>query len=272
VISAIGLLVVGAALQSPAQPAQHNAETVAWLLGRRCAECHGPDSEDRRALKRWDAALDLAETARDPNLLVPGDPLESNLLFVIEEGEMPPPDSDVPALSTEELALLRAWIQAGAPVPTGAEVATSGARERPAGWLRSRFVEWLGRFHPMLVHFPIALLFAALGAELASRICARDELRGTATFCLGLGALTAPLSGLLGWFLAENSRHDADDLFWHKWLGVSVMLLSITTLWVARRWPRLRLPLFALLAILVGVTGHYGSTLSFGDSWLRWPR
>ena len=77
----------------------------------KCFKCHGPDREAREA----DLRLDRRESAIDADVIVPGNPAESWILDVVSSDD---PDLRMPAkgdpLSSEEIELLRAWIEDGA--------------------------------------------------------------------------------------------------------------------------------------------------------------
>ena len=87
------------------------------ILSENCFQCHGPDSNARKA----DLRLDTPEEAykdRDGSLaIVPGSPEESLLVELIEstdeDDQMPPPDSNK-SLSQKQRLTLRRWIKEGA--------------------------------------------------------------------------------------------------------------------------------------------------------------
>ena len=130
---------------------------------------------------------------------------------------------------------------------------------------------WLGHFHPLVVHFPIALLSVALLAEALALLLKKAELKIAATFCYTMGALSALPSSAFGWLLAASTSHRGDELMYHRWLGVSVAVLSLLLLRPFYTKPGLRLPILLLLAGLAGATGHLGGSLSYGSDWLDWP-
>ena len=232
----LGLGFAGADAPQGEQPPQDPATAVARLLGERCSDCHRPGSDEPKATRHWPDARDLAKTVQDPELIVAGVPDDSNLFLAISFGDMPPPDSGVAPLSEAEQALVEAWIRDGAAVPTPTALppvsGEAGASpETPSGWMQTSPVRWLSHFHPLVVHFPVALLTAALIAELLAGISGHTGLRTAATFCLALGAFSALPTAGLGWLLAENSSHRGSELFNHRWLGVSTAVLSLLVLW-----------------------------------------
>ena len=83
------------------------------LLSDRCFHCHGPDEASRKAKLR----LDL-ESAAHASVILPGEAAKSELIARLEtqdpDDRMPPPDSGVKALDSEEIQRLKQWIDAGA--------------------------------------------------------------------------------------------------------------------------------------------------------------
>lgn len=131
----------------------------------------------------------------------------------------------------------------------------------------------LGRLHPLLVHFPIALLLAALAAEWrAARAGKRAGPSEAGMFCLLLGALGASAAALSGWLFAEHDPPGAPVLlFRHRWAGVGAAAGAALTLLSAWRWKRgapLARPTRAgllLTAALTGAAGHLGGEMVYGE-------
>jgi hypothetical protein len=90
------------------------ARDIKPLLSDRCFACHGPDEESREGELR----LDVREAAVDW-AIVPGEPGESAVIERIESKDpdlkMPPADSHKKPLTDAEIALVRRWVQDGAP-------------------------------------------------------------------------------------------------------------------------------------------------------------
>jgi mono/diheme cytochrome c family protein len=88
---------------------------IAPILEARCVRCHGPDKV--KAGLRLDSHAAIMAGGRGDPAVVPGKPDESPLLVLAakpadDEERMPPKGEPMTA---DELALVRAWIQAGAP-------------------------------------------------------------------------------------------------------------------------------------------------------------
>ena len=91
------------------------------ILSDKCFACHGPDAKKREASLR----LDIADAAYAPLKetkgafdLVPGKPGESELFKRVTSTDphylMPVPDSHIPALTPDQVALFKKWIEQGA--------------------------------------------------------------------------------------------------------------------------------------------------------------
>lgn len=137
-------------------------------------------------------------------------------------------------------------------------------------------VAYLGRFHPLVVHFPIALILVAGLAELLFALRGSPSMRDSARFCLGVGAVSALVSALLGWLAAESTRVPRmleDTLGFHRWAGVSTALVAALAFLFSEQAcregastgasRRYRLTLFAAI-VLVILAGHFGGTMVFG--------
>lgn len=137
----------------------------------------------------------------------------------------------------------------------------------------SHLLQWVGHFHVVIVHFPIALLIGAAVAEAIGCFKAPGFFMPVVRFCLIFGALGAIAAGALGWIeAAAEFRGDASTpLALHRWIGTIAVswavALAIASEFEARRGRRtnwFRAMLFAG-ALLVGLAGHFGGLLVHGD-------
>ena len=104
-----------AALDMP-QDTVSFADDILPIFRQRCAECHG--AEDENGEVRTEVSLNLLNYERVMmgsefgTVIEAGDPANSFLLDMIVDGTMPETGDPVPE---DEIALIRAWIEAGAP-------------------------------------------------------------------------------------------------------------------------------------------------------------
>jgi len=84
------------------------------ILASKCLACHGPDAQQRKAELRLDVRHEAVG-----RVIVPGDSAASELVARITsrdpDHQMPPPASKKGKLSDGEIALVRQWIDQGAP-------------------------------------------------------------------------------------------------------------------------------------------------------------
>ncbi len=136
-------------------------------------------------------------------------------------------------------------------------------------------VALLGKFHPVVVHFPIALILVAALLELVAVLRHLAPYGGSARLLLRLGALSALVAMAFGFARASGDEQAGGllDVFeWHRLLGVLTVVISVGALAVGERFCRGGFPRMGILyrglvfgaAALVGVTGHLGGTLVFG--------
>ncbi len=141
-----------------------------------------------------------------------------------------------------------------------------------------RSLSWIGRLHPLIVHFPIALLVAAALAEGIHAIKGWPRLHTGVYFMIYIGAASAVAAAVVGWLNAAYGTQPesmATTLSVHRWLGVATAVWSVALAWHAWgmdyggscRAFRINL---AIAVILVGATGHFGGTLVFGEGYFTW--
>lgn len=155
----------------------------------------------------------------------------------------------------------------------GVTMAEPASREAPKTFFQ-RLIDWLGRLHPMIVHFPLAFIPAALFTAVVG--LRRPGFAKPVQFLVVTGGLTAPVAALSGW-LDGGFALATDDwmLQSHRWIGtgigVGALLLAI---WALRRPEQDRSPamiagLSALTAAIL-VQGWFGGALIHGLDHLDW--
>ena len=264
----------------PGDPGQLARRTLD-IFETRCSGCHGV--EVGRPRGGFGFIDDLPALAGNEMYIVPGEPDASLLWWMVEDGSMPPEGSDVGPLTDLELTTIRAWINVGAPTaqagPSTAAESGGAAQPEPLAF-RYRLVRFLGRLHPSIVHFPIALLIAAALGELLVSF-GWTPLRPAVRFCVTLGAVGAIVAAWFGWFNGEFAGYTgslADTLELHRWLGVTAAVWAGTVWLLMQVALRVDRPSFNYVfrttlivgAVLVAVTGHFGGVLVYGPDYLNW--
>jgi uncharacterized membrane protein len=143
----------------------------------------------------------------------------------------------------------------------------------PDGSERAEWAQFVGRFHPLAVHFPIALILLVPILELAARNDRFSYLRLSAGFVLGLAALGVTVAALLGWCLGRSGGYSGTLLTQHMWGGISLAAVCWLC-WILRtRTGERGLGLIYGVALAAGVglvvwTGYRGGQLSLGEDHL----
>ncbi|QTE22214.1 FN3 associated domain-containing protein [Polaribacter cellanae] len=135
----------------------------------------------------------------------------------------------------------------------------------------SRFVLFLGRFHPLILHLPIGALILTLFIDIVGRIN-NNYPKQTVQYALGFSAFFAVLACYLGYFLSFEGGYDKDTLDTHLWLGVVSAILIIGLFLFSKvenkKSSRLFFPAFIITFIVISFAGHYGSVLTHGSDFL----
>ncbi|HLO81876.1 MAG TPA: DUF1549 domain-containing protein [Chitinophagaceae bacterium] len=126
----------------------------------------------------------------------------------------------------------------------------------------------LGRLHPMIVHFPIGLLFIAAFLEFLTWRNHNDLKPAIRTIVM-VAAITSVCSVVLGLILANTESYGSETLPLHQWTGISTLLLSLVSAWYYRSGKRNFAKIFLFTSCLsVLITGHLGAELTHGEGYL----
>jgi hypothetical protein len=132
-------------------------------------------------------------------------------------------------------------------------------------WLQA-----VGRLHPLLLHLPIGLLLLTAILFFLQKQFKGGSVEEIISFLLHLTSFTASFTAFMGIILSFEGGFNEADLFWHKWLGVTLSFVCWILLVARKNYPLLKiaLPLSVLLLI---VTGHFGANLTHGEDFVFGP-
>nr|WP_306422305.1 DUF1549 domain-containing protein [Algoriphagus sp. AGSA1] len=134
----------------------------------------------------------------------------------------------------------------------------------------------MGRLHPLIVHFPIALLVVAAIMELFTFGKFDSKIRPGILMLAAIGAVSAIIAAPMGWLLAMNEGTSGELLDLHQWVGIGTAAFSVVTLFFlskirsnpdSTQVKAYRATLF-LTAICVSAAGHFGGSLTHGEDFL----
>jgi uncharacterized membrane protein/mono/diheme cytochrome c family protein len=260
------------------------AQQVHVIFDAKCVECHGPELP--RPKGKFGYVLDLKRVGENEEWVVKGNAEESELYKMVRDNDMPGEDASVPALTPDELAVVKRWIEIGAPgeLPGKGEpepAPSVAILEKPPEPFPVRVLRWIGQFHPLSTHFPVALMFVAVLAEGLAWASRRDSWLQTVRFLIVIAALGAVAATVLGWVNAHFSSYNKTPyelLWWHRWLGTGAGLWAAVCAVAAfmgechegsAERTRFRVALF-VGATLVGIAGFLGSALIYGLDHYAW--
>ena len=135
----------------------------------------------------------------------------------------------------------------------------------------------IGRLHPLLIHFPIALVLVAAAAEAVGLITGSARWRFLAWINVRGASLSALGAALVGWHLAATLGLEGSSVLeWHRWAGTAAAGLATVAALITLRWGTAsatrtliyRITLFGAAA-LMAATGHLGGVLVWGADFLR---
>jgi uncharacterized membrane protein len=127
----------------------------------------------------------------------------------------------------------------------------------------------LGRFHILVLHFPIALLMIVPVFELLAR--SRESVRSAILPLLSLATLSAVAATVLGILLAYGDGFSGNGVELHMWGGILTSVLMITTLLVkvpSARPAQLYSILLGLSLISLIFASDHGAALVHGKTFL----
>jgi mono/diheme cytochrome c family protein/uncharacterized membrane protein len=286
-------LSLGGASEAQGPDPEELPSRVRSIFLAKCSECHG------RSLSRPRAALylnELGQLASHREWVVPFEPEQSYLWTLIRDDDMPAKGAKAGPLNAREKEIIRAWIAAGAPVPPpstkSSEVppSSTGASQEfvtpitpePAYVLPSlpkRVFAFLGRFHILAIHFPIALLAAAAFVEAIAALRGSRIPSPTVRCCVFLGAIGAVAAVALGWLHADVGGFGGGSpsiLALHRWLGTASGLCALAIVAASELDSRScrRSKLFRIVlwvgAGVVAITAHFGGLMVHGQDFFVW--
>lgn len=125
-----------------------------------------------------------------------------------------------------------------------------------------------GKFHTLLLHFPIVLLCLVLLVLLW-----KESWIQTATWknFESFTVLTTVVTAILGFLLSIEQTDIGNVLSWHKWSGTVLAFLSYLIIFYRERFfvteIKLRIASGFMFLVLI-ITGHWGGTITHGDGYL----
>jgi uncharacterized membrane protein len=139
----------------------------------------------------------------------------------------------------------------------------------PDGREHGNLGQFLGRFHPLLVHGPVAMLALVPLMEILGRIPRWSHLRPAAGWLLTLTAVATYFTAVDGWLLGWSGGYRGHDITNHMWAGGGLAVVCGLAAMARGRRPAFAYPvLLSGALVLLVIAGHIGGTISHGEGFL----
>jgi uncharacterized membrane protein len=137
----------------------------------------------------------------------------------------------------------------------------------------------IGKLHVVIVHFPIALAFCAVLADLLWIVTRKDRFRDAGIYCLVLAAISGLPVVVTGLAVARGPELVGDYVSIvtiHKYLGIASFIIAGLAAGIRlgcrqqlKRWWLIGYCILMLaLVVAIALTGHYGGMLVHGKNFL----
>lgn len=141
--------------------------------------------------------------------------------------------------------------------------------------LTKAYLNWLGSFHYVFLHFPIALTIMTACAELLYLKTGDILYRNSAQFMLSAAVVFVIPTALLGLALSYGAAYPEPFdffFFWHRLLGIFTVCWAILTIIVRNiRYGIAYAICLSILVLSVFFTGFFGGNLAFGQETFKLP-
>jgi uncharacterized membrane protein len=131
-------------------------------------------------------------------------------------------------------------------------------------------LQMVGRLHPLLLHLPIGLLLVTVVLFFTRRYFSGDALNELIDFLLHVTALAASVTAFMGLLLSREGTFTAEQMWLHKWLGVSLSFICWMLLMSRSRLNVLK-PLGLTAVVVLIFAGHFGARLTHGEDFVWAP-
>ena len=127
--------------------------------------------------------------------------------------------------------------------------------------------EFVGKFHPLLVHLPIGFFLLAFVLKVISFWKNKESIDAILPTMLILSFLASAFSSLTGFLLSQSGEYDIEMVDKHQWSGI-VFTILILVVYFFRNNAKLGLVSWIVSTILLMIVGHLGGSLTHGEDFL----
>jgi uncharacterized membrane protein/mono/diheme cytochrome c family protein len=159
------------------------------------------------------------------------------------------------------------------------QISINSYAESPSSAVSNDFFwlwRFLGRLHPIAVHFPVSLLLFAAILELFTLKNFDAPSRTGIRLLLAAGTIAAIVSAIMGLLLVKEGGYELQVSNIHQWAGIATAVFSAITWFVSnsiykknkRNLIKLYRAFLFISAIGVAIAGHFGASLTHGQDYI----
>ena len=159
------------------------------------------------------------------------------------------------------------------------QISINSYAESPSSAVSNDFFwlwRFLGRLHPIAVHFPVSLLLFAAILELFTLKNFDAPSRTGIRLLLAAGTIAAIVSAIMGLLLVKEGGYELQVSNIHQWAGIATAVFSAITWFVSnsiykknkRSLIKLYRAFLFISAIGVAIAGHFGASLTHGQDYI----
>lgn len=142
---------------------------------------------------------------------------------------------------------------------------------RPESWM-----QWIGSFHFIFLHFPLALIAMTVISELLFSWYKLPIFDYSSRFMLISGAIFAVPTALLGLIYSYTATYTgllADFVWWHMLAGITTAVFAIIVAFLRECYgiSKLYYSCLFLLFLLINIPGFLGGGMTFGPYHMHPP-
>lgn len=147
-----------------------------------------------------------------------------------------------------------------------------GAGEHDTGY--EKLIKWVGNFHPIIIHFPIALIIMTGFSELFAIRSPSPIFDHSSRFMIIASAITATPAALLGLAYGYEASYSGaliDIFWWHRFSGITTAILAATSallkeLIIRQKTDKVIYYHISLVitVLFVTITSYLGGEMTFG--------
>jgi uncharacterized membrane protein/mono/diheme cytochrome c family protein len=128
--------------------------------------------------------------------------------------------------------------------------------------------EFIGRFHPVLVHLPIGFLLIAALFMFLSRREKYHSLQMAVGVSLVAGMFSAVAACISGFLLSSSAEYDDGLVATHQWMGIATTIIVLAAYWLFVKKNQYLKWMMIIMVPMIFITGHLGGSLTHGADYL----